>query len=266
MSQPQLPSPPKNPDAPLSKSERKMWEDAERLIEELSEQLDEKEHQIKLLSECERQIIIIPADTPVIHKLNFKEMHYTLYPLSMPQHFADDDTIEFNRVIVVSRREPDKEYGWGGQTLFLDDGAIVEGQTAKAWFVRLGYIKYDLNEVIPLVYCFCTIKDVQHLLDLVVEANAIVSIREEVLARLVLDMKNNFNKFQAIIDTATDFKEKAERREELLRKQVRTDLVRLDNNIEEAIDSNKIKMSAWQVVVLALGWVGFLVSFGFLFR
>jgi hypothetical protein len=251
----------------LSKTESKTEHDMAQYIALLEQNIEVLTAENDELASQERQIIVVPAEMPVINtKMNLKDLHVTMYPLAMPQTFADND-IQFSQIIIVSKREHTKEFEWAGQMLFLDDGACVEGQTAKCWFARIGWVKYGVMENIPMVFCVYSTKDVQDLLNIVIDATGLQSLREEILGRMILNLRNDFEKFQDLLETANDFREKAEKREELLRKKVRNDEERLDNNLEIQLErhENMFKLNLWQALALGSGWLGFLTCLGFLF-
>jgi hypothetical protein len=238
--------------------------DLARQMTQLSDQLQVIEAENLALREQEMQIIIVPSELPVISKLDVTQLHATMYPLTNQQTFEDDPDLYFSRVVIVSKREHDKEYDWGTQTLLLDDGALVEGQTAKCWLARIGWIQYDINEDVPVLYSLFTGKDVQEILDLVIDANALQSLREEVLAGLLLNLQNDFKKYRDMIETAQNFQDTAEKREIMLRKKVRTDLLQLDHNIEESIPETGYRLEWWGLLLLGIGWLGFLLCLGLL--
>lgn len=203
------------------------------------------------------QIVFV---TPPESQIKIQDLHVHIVPLDSMDGFIDDSQLGFDRIILVTKRRFDESLLFSALHLFLNDGASVVAQVAKAWFVRLGWIK--LETPIPVLYAVFTEADCQHLLDCVIDANAIITLREEILARMVLNMQNNFRRYQDSLETAKAFEEKAREQELLLTKKVKTELVRLDNNTETRIDRLSPRLQPWQTILFACGWVGFLVMLG----
>jgi hypothetical protein len=224
---------------------------------QLEKKIEALDAHILELQEKGVQVIFV---TPPTSQISIKDLHVHIIPLADFDNFADDRKLGFDRIVLVTKQNFDESLLFSALHLYLMDGASIIGQVAKAWFVRIGYIKLDFP--IPVLYAVFTEADCEHILDCVIDANAIITLREEVLARMVLNMQNNFRRYQDKLDTAEAFEVKAREQELLLEKKVKTDLVKLDNSMENRITNLTPRMQTWKVAVLASGWVGFLISIG----
>lgn len=224
---------------------------------QLEKQIQSLDDHIKELHDKGVQIVFVTPPTSII---SIQDLHIHIIPLAEFDTFADNQKLGFDRIILVTKRGFDESLLFSALHLYLMDGASIVGQVAKAWFVRLGYIKLDYP--IPILYAVFTENDCEHILDCVIDANAIITLREEILARMVLNMQNNYRRYQDVLDTSQLFEEKSREQELLLEKKVKTELVRLDNSTENRIDHLQPRMKTWQIAVLACGWIGFFISMG----
>jgi len=237
----------------------------EYMDQELEKATEHYEARIAVLQKRDIQVVLLPpllAKITESKKVEVKDFHAFRIPLSHPATFSSAPDMPFNEYVILTRRKYSDEFVFSTVQLQLDDGLVTMGHTAKAWYLNIGWIKLDLDQEIPLLYCAFTVADVQVILDAVIDSNFITSIKEEVLARIVLNLKNNYRKHDDEVFTANTFREAAETRAILLDKEVQANLGRLNDETEEQLPGIRVKPS--QLILASAGWLVAIILIGVL--
>lgn len=187
-------------------------------------------------------------------KIDWKELRAYIVKLSEETNFADEPEIKFDRMVILTRREFEKEFHFSDLPLYLPDDQIdLIGQAASAWMVKIAW----LPDAIPMMLVAYTERDVEEFMDMVIDASAIKSLKERVLERMYFNMLNHYRMFQNKIDEAEFMSERDRENYELVRRKFSTRLALLDNDTQERIEGprERFNLNLWQMAVLAAGWV-----------
>lgn len=251
----------------LTSAQTKLSQQAEVIVDGTAENRDLR-RQLKdaqtTLATLKRQVILIPEK--YLHKpINWDDLHVYITKLPRKIHFTDCPEIEFDRIALCCRREFEKEFHFMDMQLYLDDDDIdIIGQAASCWFARIGWTP----DSIPLLLVTYTERDIEGFMDVVIDANAVKSLRERILERMYLFMLDAFRKFQDQIDKANYIAAKDRDAYELLLRQFKERLALLDTKTEETLNEldnsqkKKISLPWWGTVLLGAGWVAaFVMAF-----
>jgi hypothetical protein len=232
-------------------------EDKKALIDKQAEKIDDYEEYIK-----EGAVLItIPPIAPI--PKDFSHLHYTLVRLANPHYYEDHPDMEFEKVVLITRRPYEKEFHFGSLELYLGDGALVKGQAAACWFVRIAYTPDD----IPILYCSYSERDAEEgLIDVIVTTSEIKSIREKVLEKMYRHMVDKFLRADTKIKTAEALGKAAENTTVKLQKDIEEKLLLNRTATEDEINNARkgIFLRTWQTLVLGAGWAVAIILTGIL--
>lgn len=201
----------------------------------------------------ERQLVVIPEK--FTKQINWKDLHAYIMRLSEETHFADTPEVKFDRMVIFTRREFEKEFHFSDLPLYLPEDEIdVIGQAASAWMVRIAW----LPDNVPLMLVAYTERDIEGFMDIIIDANAIKTLKEKVLERMHLNMLNRYRMFQNMVDEAKFMAKRDRENYELVLRKFRTRLALLDNDTESRIGESDYAFNKWQLFGLSLGWVLFI--------
>jgi hypothetical protein len=214
---------------------------ADSYIEELEKKLEEekqKESQIILLNEKQTE------------KIDLSQMRAYIVKLSQMTHFSDDDSIEFDRIVILTKREFENEFIFSDLYLYLADDEIdITGQAASAWLLRIGW----LPDNIPILCSMYTEKDLIHQMDPVITAEGIQTEKEQILERMYLNMKDKYRKYKNKIEEA-EFMAASDREDkEKLQRKFKARHALMDNASQEVFEKEKNENLGWQIGTIS-GW------------
>jgi hypothetical protein len=233
------------------------------LVNQARHDLEDLQEQLDAANEEERYIVVnVPESSP------FDLKSFNAYRIEMTdvQAYADGNPRnDFSRFILVTRRPYEDEFLWRSLRLYLSDEADIEGQTAKAWFLRFGRISFD-GEQMPVILSLFTAADVQALLDIVTAAEAEMKTDDarnlymQVMERMLVDMQATYKSADDAIETAEAFSENWREKNARLRKKIGYYMDELDTTSRGKVDAeHKILLEPWKIVLLSLGWVLFFI-------
>jgi hypothetical protein len=201
----------------------------------------------------DEKIKVVMVPEKVTKAINWDELRAYIVKLSQPTHFADSPDIEFDRIVLLCRREFEKEFHFTDLPLYLTEDEIdVVGQAGSGWFVKIA----DLPDGLPMMLVAYTERDVEEFMDVIIDANAIKSLKERVLERMHLNMLNSYRKYEEKINEAEFLAEKDRADKEKLLRRFKERLALLDNDTQEKIqDYQEEKLKKWQQLALGAGWV-----------
>lgn len=204
----------------------------------------------------EKSVHVVLVPEKCTRAIKWEDLEAYMVKLAEPTHFADDDKLEFDRMVVLCRREFEKEFLFSDMPLYLPDDEIdVIGQAASAWLVRVAW----LPDGIPMMLCTYTERDVEEFMDIVIDADAIKTLKERVLERMHLNMLDAYRKYEDRIEQAEFLAEKDRADKEILLRKIKERLALMDNDTKDTMDdiSPTTSLKTWQLLLLALGWVLF---------
>jgi hypothetical protein len=260
-----IPKTPENQETPIlddKKEKKSKPKTPDKLIPNKNDKKEEKlllnkqyELIVKKFNEPEEEdetqnIMLIP--TSITPKFNWNDLSAYIIELTGDTSFNDTPDLTFDRIVLLTRREFESEFHFSNMTLNMDDDIQIEAQAASAWMVRVSYLPGN----IPLMLTTYTEKDIQGYQDIIINANAVKSIKEQILETMHKHMIDAFQKYSAKIDEADFFRERAEYEKEILAMKFRTKIALNDRGIDEHLDESDIFKLNWiQIALLGLGWI-----------
>lgn len=193
--------------------------------------------------------------------IDTSNLYVTMIELARDHSWYDMPESPFNKIVLITRREYEKEFHFANLELNLDDGINVNGQAARCWFTRIA----TLPDNIPMFLSVFTERDVEEeYLHLIADSNTMKSLREKVLTQMVIDLLEKQRSHQAEILTEKSFAQIATKREVLTRKRMNTELVRLDNTTNQRMSKIGIRLTPFKTILLGAGWGVSIILLGIL--
>lgn len=237
---------------------KKLYEELTR-IQEVELKLVKQENATlhKELEEQKIQIVLVPL-TGNKDVISLDDLEAYLLPLGRKDHYFDSPELEFDSIILLTKRGFENEFEWIQEQIYFDQEDIeISGTTGKAWVRRLAYINN-----IPMLLCMYTEKDAMNYTDLIMTGDMVKDLKLRVSERMIIKYRDKFTRYKTEI-TNLDFLAKKERHDaKKLLRMVKNRLLLIDNEtMGELEERNKkeFKIKYWQFFLAVSGWVGVII-------
>ncbi len=250
---------------------KKEWDEIEEKYGEVTEDMDKKGKKKKEFplhkyidsEELKKGYIDEFGDTKEFAKLNVSEddlkaivdsykigelFAYNI-KLFEPRSFSDTEFHEFDRMVLLTKREIDKELVFA-QTFLNVDGYFLNGFAAKCSLICLAWVVKD----IPILFVNYSEADAFDKMDVVIDKDKAKSIQIRTMQRIIYSLRSFFERFHLEIEELESLFKAERKKRSKLSQRLRDEIERYDDGEGETYKDGIYLETKW-VILLGLGWI-----------